>query len=927
MKYHSAHLRLRRAGLLLSSLLLCCVASAQQPTMQEQAQAILMQGARINHFNRLCPQEKVYLHFDNTAYFQGETIWFSAHVTKATEGTVADSKVLYVELLSPTGVVLRQQKLQVVDGRCHGSLPLVDASVEEANAKRGVLSYPSGYYEVRAYTRAMLNFDSQGCFSRVFPVYKAPEKEGDYANPQMDLYKGSGIERPESPESEALNTDFLPEGGHLVLGVPNRIAFKATGKDGLGTSVDSLTLADGTPLPLSPQHLGMGSFLYTPTERNMKVKAYSAGKSYSLTLPKGETEGYALRLTPRVDRTLQIAIATPKPEADRLLGYTLVHQGKCELIDTLVMRGRTFSRTIPTHTLPTGVYQFALFDAGGTLYATRMLFVNNGLAAAPVTVTTNKQSYGPFEQVKLRLQVHEEGNHHLSLAVRDAADYGTGGTDDLRSYMLLSSELKGYIENPAYYFEADDEEHRMALDRLMLTQGWSRYDWQQMSGAAPFNVEHYTEGALVLDGWALHPRKDEPMEGIEVAMKLYSPDRKQVQEMRVTTDERGYWGTILQDFEGEWDLSLQTYDKEGKPIVSRLRLERASAPDVIAFETGELHLLHRIDSTAHTPWIEPEKPQSIVEKTIVLDQVEVEGSRRYIDYCTFQAFDAAKDAELIIDKGEYTYTVADYLVDKGYEITITDDETWEQHITMLQQNDSNSSKGRDTSRDTKRDLVGDNMLGIMETISNEEAEGGDLMGIRAGYNRWLMKRALINDFRTFWLIMEGNNNVTGPSSEPGYNLDIADVKSIIVYDKPDSYMSNVELVKCLDVSDIRYVQKFVRESDLNREYIFSAGLYVVEIHLHPGRKSRVAWNKNTRQTTFDGYSPKLEFYAPEYPNGPIEGDADYRRTIYWNPEVKTNRLGIVDVKFYNNSYSRSLNVSVEGMTDNGVFITHDSEQK
>ena len=924
MKYHSAHLRLRRAGLLLSSLLLCCTASAHQPTMQEQAQAILMQGAHINHFNRLCPQEKVYLHFDNTAYFQGETIWFSAHVTKATEGTVADSKVLYVELLSPTGVVLRQQKLQVVDGRCHGSLPLVDASVEEANAKRGVLSYPSGYYEVRAYTRAMLNFDSQGCFSRVFPVYKAPEKEGDYANPQMDLYKGSGIERPESPESEALNIDFLPEGGHLVLGVPNRIAFKATGKDGLGTSVDSLTLADGTPLPLSPQHLGMGSFLYTPTERNMKVKAYSAGKSYSLTLPKGETEGYALRLTPRVDRTLQIAIATPKPEADRLLGYTLVHQGKCELIDTLVMRGRTFSRTIPTHTLPTGVYQFALFDAGGTLYATRMLFVNNGLAAAPVTVTTNKQSYGPFEQVKLRLQVHEEGNHHLSLAVRDAADYGTGGTDDLRSYMLLSSELKGYIENPTYYFEADDEEHRMALDRLMLTQGWSRYDWQQMSGAAPFNVEHYTEGALVLDGWALHPRKDEPMEGIEVAMKLYSPDRKQVQEMRVTTDERGYWGTILQDFEGEWDLSLQTYDKEGKPIVSRLRLERASAPDVVAYEVGETQLQHHLEASSQGQSEEDEKeqkPQSITDMTIVLDQVEVEGRRRYIDYCTFQAFDAAKDAELMIDKGEYTYTVADYLIDKGYDITLSDGESWEQSAeSQLEDNNTHDPNGEDGSGNTQHDLV---EPAIVKTMSNEEAEGGNLMGMRSSYNRWLMKKTLINDYRTFWLIMEGKNNATGPSSLPGYEIDIADVKSIIVYDKPDSYMGNEEVVNCLDISDIRYVQKFAKEKDI----YYPAGLYVVEIHLHPGRKSRVAWNKNTRQTTFDGYSPKLEFYAPEYPNGPIEGDADYRRTIYWNPEVKTNRLGIVDVKFYNNSYSRSLNVSVEGMTDSGVYMTRESEEK
>ena len=864
-----------------------------------------MQGAHINHFNRLCPQEKVYLHFDNTAYFQGETIWFSATVVKATDGTVADSKVLYVELLSPTGVVLRQQKLQVVDGRCHGSLPLVDASVDEANAKRGVLSYPSGYYEVRAYTRAMLNFDAHGCFSRVFPVYKAPKKEGDYANPQMDIYEGRGIERPETEETKDFKLEFFPEGGHLIYGVPNRIAFKATGKDGLGVNVDSLTLADGAPLALSPQHFGMGSFLYTPTERNTKVKVSVNGKHRTVALPKSENEGYALRLTPRVDRTLQIAIATLHPEPDRLLGYTLTHHGKCELIDTLTMRNRIFSRTIPTHKLPTGVYQFALFDAAGTLYATRMLFVNNGMAAAPVTVTADKQNYKPFEQVKLRLQVHEEGNHHLSLAVRDAADYGTGSTDDLRSYMLLSSELRGYIEHPQYYFEADDEEHHAALDRLMLTQGWSRYDWQQMTGNSPFEVGHYTEGALVLDGWALHPRKDEPMADVDVRIKLYSPDRKQVQEMRVTTDENGYWGTILQDFEGEWDLNLQTY-QEDKPVVARLRLERATAPDVVSFETGKLHLQHRLDSAVYAPWVKEEKKRAPTDRTIVLDQVEVEGRRRYIDYCTFQAFNVAKDAEIMTDKGNYTYTVADYLIDKGYLITLSDGESWE--------------KGAEGNRATKRELVGDNMSGIMQTMTTEVAEGGDLMGMRSGYNRWLMKKALINDFRTFWLIKEGRNNVTGPSSLPGYDIDIAEVKSIIVYDTPHSYMGNEEVLNCLDISDIRYVQKTVKE----KEYNFPAGLYVVEIHLHPGRKSRVSWNKNTRQTTFDGYSPKLEFYAPEYPNGPIEGDADYRRTIYWNPDVKTNRLGIVDVKFYNNSYSRSLNVSVEGMTDSGVFMTRDS---
>ena len=906
------------------ALLFSTVLLAQQPTLQEQAQAILMQGAHINHFNRLCPQEKVYLHFDNTAYFQGETIWFSATVLKATEGTAADSKVLYVELLSPTGIVLRQQKLQVIDGRCHGSLPLVDASVEEANEKRGVLGYPSGYYEVRAYTRAMLNFDAHGCFSRVFPVYKAPEKEGDYSNPELEVYNAKGIERPETERPEALNIDFLPEGGHLIAGVKNRIAFKATGKNGQGVTIETLTDGEGNEIVLSPQHRGMGSFLYTPTERRPKVKARYEGKEYTFTLPKPEEEGYALRLTPRTDRTLQVAIATTHPEAERLLGYTLVRHGKCELIDTLTMHATSFSRTVNTHKLPTGVYQFSLYDAGGTLYATRMLFINNGVSTAGVSVTSNKKVYAPFEEVKLRLQVEEEGNHYLSLAVRDAADYGTGYTDDLRTYMLLSSELKGYIEHPEFYFEAHDEEHHKALDQLMLVQGWSRYDWQRMSGNTPSRISHYTEGALVLDGWALHPRKDEPMAGIEVKAKLYSPDRKQVQEMRAVTDENGYWGAAFQGFEGEWDLNLQTY-QEDRPVVARLRLERATAPDVLAYETGELYLQHRLDSAVYAPWVSEVKKDYLGEKTIVLDNVEVEGRRKYIDYCTFQAFDVAKDAELMTDKGEYTYTVADYLVDKGYEITYSTGESFEQFLA--ERESTGAQKGNAVMEKEKKDGAeethakakeqGTNMLGLMTEMEDPFLFVDDLKGMRSQYYRWMMRQTLINEHRTFWLLKEGNNNVTEPSSPPGYDTDIANVKSIIVYDSPHSYMSNEEIAQNFSVLDFRYVQ------DYDKDYLHPAGMYVVEIHLIPGRISRISLNKNTRQTIFAGYSPKMEFYTPEYPNGPIEGDADYRRTIYWNPEVKTNRLGIVDVKFYNNSYSRSLTVSVEGMTDSGIAISQE----
>ena len=126
------------------------------------------------------------------------------------------------------------------------------------------------------------------------------------------------------------------------------------------------------------------------------------------------------------------------------------------------------------------------------------------------------------------------------------------------------------------------------------------------------------------------------------------------------------------------------------------------------------------------------------------------------------------------------------------------------------------------------------------------------------------------------------------------------------------------MVSCFDISDIRYVQN--PQKDLKT--YFPAGMYVVEIHLNPARRTRT-WNKNTRQTTFDGYSEPMEFYAPEYPDGPIEGDADYRRTVYWNPDVKTDERGGAEVEFYNNGYSRSLSVSVEGMTDSGVAISQE----
>ena len=103
-------------------------------------------------------------------------------------------------------------------------------------------------------------------------------------------------------------------------------------------------------------------------------------------------------------------------------------------------------------------------------------------------------------------------------------------------------------------------------------------------------------------------------------------------------------------------------------------------------------------------------------------------------------------------------------------------------------------------------------------------------------------------------------------------------------------------------------------------YIFRGDKFMIAeiIYGNPGFSDRRG--KNERLTTFSGYTPVVGFYAPTYPDGPVPGDKDYRRTIYWNPEVTTDSTGRATVSFYNNGYSRALTVSAEGLTPDGVPI-------
>ena len=875
------------------SIVICTSLAARTST---DVDTLAKMALHINYFNRICPQEKVYLHLDNTAYFQGETIWYAANVVNASTGRYAASKVLYVELLSPTGVILKQQKLKVVDGRCHGSFSLIDNAVKEAVEKRGAIGYPSGYYQIRAYTRAMLNFDDAGVFSRVIPVYKAPEEEGDYDNPVMRQYSGKEPNRPKEDKQDELNVSFFPEGGHLIEGIPTRIAFKATDKHGHGVEIERITFPDGTELPVPLQHNGMGCFELTPEENEQEVKAWYGGKEFSFSLPKPEASGYALRVERTCRDSLRLSFSGRGMPAGRMLAYTLVTQGQCFHVDTLTIGERATVCSLPTADYPTGVCQLTLFDEEGTIYAQRLFFVNNGIPTENLSVAADKGTVRPFEEVRLSLKSSTPRKSTFSLSVRDAADYGTAYRDDIRTYMLLSSELKGLIEEPGWYFgeEAGEQDGKAAaLDLLMMVQGWTRYDWCQMTGVEPFSVRHFTERQLVVDGWAFSHMKEMPLRDTKILVRLTSPDRMHRQETTVVTDSLGYWSVGLQDFEGEWDLYMETQQKgdRKKQKTTRVRMERASKPGLYAYTPLEKWLPEyawNIDSMLTVEKAEDSEYQ-LPSDSHLLDEVEITGRRKYIDYYTFKAFDAEKDAELLIDEGNYTYKVEDYLRAKGYDVSVSGGDVGDyQTITTKLPTEKKDSIEREWK----------------------------LIGVRYFYYWAVVQAATINNTRTFWFVHEEKQNRAAPSYYAGYNIDLAEVKSILVYNDPWIYYTFPGLTEQIP-SEYLYL---ITTNEPQRGIVYSPGMYIVDITLNPSRKRRNYVNNKSRYTTYEGYSPVVEFYAPTYPKGPIPGDKDYRRTLYWNPEVTTDETGRATVSFYNNGYSRAFTVSAEGLTKEGIPI-------
>lgn len=461
-------------------------------------------------------QEKIYLHMDNTCYFKGDTIWYKAYVVRADSLTYSDmSHITYVELLSPDGMVVeRQQLITSPQGWTCGNFILED-------------SLYSGYYEMRAYTRWMLNFcvthrkynyydrlafynqqmaddfyrDYGTLYSRVFPVYERPSSPGEYdekyvvSRPKMRLDK---------VQKKQLHVNFYPEGGHLIAGTCSRVAFEAYDEE--GQQVEAEGQLNG--IAIGTEHEGRGTFMLdVPEKGSLKADFHYNDKDYRFSLPDIERKGCCLTLHDSADHVT--AELTMKSVASQDCAVAVLCRGVLKAFQRIRpdSEGRC-TVNIDKAALPTGVCDLIVIDADGQPMADRLFFVNHhDYVKGGIRVRGLKSDYQPLELASITLQT-PPGTHHVSVAKRDdVTDEPTYDTGNILTDLLLSSELQGFVPHPDYYFESDDSTHRRHLDLLLMVQGWRRYDYRELTDTASLRYE--PEKALSVAGRVYPYHSDE----------------------------------------------------------------------------------------------------------------------------------------------------------------------------------------------------------------------------------------------------------------------------------------------------------------------------------------------------------------------------------------------------------------------------------
>lgn len=816
----------------------------------------------MNEFFKYIPQEKVYVHLDNTAYYQGDGIWFKCYVVTAGLYTPSQlSKTLYVELLNPGGTVVAKRVLKIENGQCHGDFILDQ------------LPFYSGFYEIRAYTKYMLNFGDEAIFSRLLPVFDKPKEEGNFAQKDMQRY-GIGrypMKRVKPKKGKKVNVKFFPEGGNLVEGLSSRVAFEATDAYGNPIKITGAIIdKSGEEITrFSVLHEGKGTFIYTPASvsSSNKIKAVVEykGKTFDFDLPTPLLEGVVLKVdnsscTDSVEITLQKNNRTPAG----VLGLAVISSGKPSFFCIVDLSdNEPMSFKINKTQWLTGVSRLVVFDQAGEILCDRLVFTCKD-ELLNIQAKTNKEVYNPYELVNMEFTVSGDSAQSVetgfSLSVRESTN-GIASGHTVLTDLLLMSEIKGYVRNPSYYFEAADSVHQTALDLLLMVQGWRRYSWKQTTGIEPFNLKYMPEQGIETNGQVVSFVRKKPKPEVEVSSFLLKRGEEKKEKGSFldifVTDSLGRF-SFVSDLYGKWNMILAVTEK-GKKKDYRILLDRLFSPPPRQYKYADMQI----------------NPPSMKEEENEEDVKEPGDFEEDMDVF----LSAYEDSLAKIGNRERIYHLKEVKVTA--KKTSKEKDIFDNRSTSIAYYDVRSEL--DDIKDSGK-YIGDDINELLVNM-NENF-----------YYIASMDCVIYKNKAPLFVINYKPTTCTELDANWYKQIRLEAIKSIYINEKLSAIC--------------RYADP--RLSPMDVDDLYSCAVF---IETYPDGLIPAEAGKGVRKTWLEGYYQPAEFYHPDY--SVLPPTPDYRRTLYWNPSVQCDKEGKARISFYNNSRCRKFEVSAETVTSGG----------
>lgn len=643
--------------------------------------------AKINAYHNAHPIEKMYLHLDKYSYSAGETIWFKAYATVGIDNLLSNiSNIAYVELISPTEEVVSSIRIPVLTGIGMGDITLADTLIEGTYRLRAYTrwmrndssiyffneniqisngrldnvlsrsSFQDGNYAVQL-------GDLQGNPLAGETVRYEISREGkslkrgriktndigqleipyrdDYADAKLFISFTNAVQMPvkkifKLPKMTVLenSVQFFPEGGNLLAGSINKIALKTLKPDGLGIAsrTNILTVTGDTIATVETNALGMGAIPLFIHDTNPLTAhtIFEDGTTVTSELPDPISSGYSIQMNNGgADRLFAQVNISPDKQDDKDLYFVLQYMGHVYYASKQSASKEELVFSAPKTALPNGVLTVSILTHQLEPVIERPVFVYNEQQRLPLTVDTEASS-----STRKKLTVSLEAGRAsdtvrtavLSATVINASKLkdSLAVAPNILSSLLLSADIKGYIEDPGYYFDGGVK--AKDIDDLLLTQGWRKIDIGD-----PLEISDPTfspEKSISIRGQARKLGRKAPVPNANMVLV---PTHSFMEFIDTVANEEGYFQfdnllfpdsiqflITAKDQKGRNNIDIMM-DEETSPAIGHNKNAPGEKNDVNSIFVDEL-----LNSKKYFSELEA---QGLMEKSIAIEEVVVTAQR------------------------------------------------------------------------------------------------------------------------------------------------------------------------------------------------------------------------------------------------------------------------------------------------------------